>query len=67
MENLNDDLQSTSVAKKSKKDPSECKICGDPALYSYCGAIVCPSCKIFFKRNAETKQVRDQIKNIVSI
>ncbi|CAF4739974.1 unnamed protein product, partial [Rotaria sp. Silwood1] len=30
----------------------ECKICGALARYSYYGAIVCHSCKIFFKRNA---------------
>jgi hypothetical protein len=34
----------------------ECKICGAPARYSYYGAIVCHSCKMFFKRNAEMKE-----------
>lgn len=35
----------------------ECKICGAPARYSYYGAVACESCKMFFKRNAENKQV----------
>ncbi|CAF0904331.1 unnamed protein product [Adineta ricciae] len=29
----------------------ECKICGACAKYSYYGAIVCLSCKVFFRRN----------------
>ncbi|CAF1183509.1 unnamed protein product [Adineta ricciae] len=29
----------------------ECKICGACAKYSYYGAIVCHSCKVFFRRN----------------
>ncbi len=37
--------------------PTECKICRAPATYSYFGAIVCQSCKMFFKRNAEQGQV----------
>jgi len=51
-------IQSTNVKQRSKKLPSDCKICGAPALYSYFGAVVCPSCKIFFRRNARIKQVR---------
>ena len=43
---------------KLKKTPYECKVCAAPAYYSYVGVIVCFSCKMFFKRNAETKQVR---------
>jgi len=45
------DLQQTRTA------ASECKICGAPARYSYYGVVVCESCKMFFKRNGETRQV----------
>ena len=38
--------------------PSACRICGAPALYSYFGLIVCQSCKMFFKRNAEKDPVK---------
>ncbi len=34
---------------------SECKVCEASARYSYYGAIVCESCKMFFKRNAENR------------
>ncbi|CAF1092799.1 unnamed protein product [Adineta ricciae] len=33
-----------------------CKICGAPANFTNFGAISCSSCKMFFKRNAESKQ-----------
>ena len=36
---------------------SECKVCGASARYSYYGAIVCQSCKVFFRRNAQSRQV----------
>jgi len=32
-------------------------MCGALAQYSYYGAIVCHSCKVFFKRTAEHGQV----------
>jgi hypothetical protein len=57
-EDLNNTSQSTTVKKKPKKLPIPCKICGALAIYSYCSIVVCPSCKVFFKRNAETKKVR---------
>jgi len=44
------------VKQKPKKLPNKCKICEGPALYSYFGAVVCDSCRIFFRRNARTKQ-----------
>ncbi|CAF1416188.1 unnamed protein product [Rotaria sordida] len=47
----------TNVKRQKNPSPSECKICGSPARYSYYGAIVCHSCKMFFKRNAENRQV----------
>ncbi len=37
--------------------PNVCVVCGDAARYSYYGAIVCLSCKVFFKRNAQKKSV----------
>ena len=40
-----------------KKPPTECAVCSAPAIYSYVGVIVCPSCKVFFKRNAQNEQV----------
>ncbi|CAF1104012.1 unnamed protein product [Adineta ricciae] len=33
-----------------------CKICSAPANFTNFGAISCSSCKMFFKRNAESKQ-----------
>ncbi|CAF1413561.1 unnamed protein product [Rotaria sordida] len=56
IENWNDTTQYMNLNKKPKKIPLECKICGAPAFYSYVSVIVCFSCKMFFKRNAETKQ-----------
>ncbi len=37
--------------------PYMCKVCGDSAQYSYYGAIVCQSCKVFFRRNAKCQSV----------
>ncbi|CAF1394814.1 unnamed protein product [Rotaria sordida] len=47
----------TNVKRQKNPSPSECKICGSPARYSYYGVIVCHSCKMFFKRNAQDRQV----------
>ncbi|UJR07776.1 hypothetical protein I4U23_012059 [Adineta vaga] len=33
-----------------------CQICGAPALFTNFGIVSCASCKMFFKRNAETKK-----------
>lgn len=44
--------------KRSKILSQICQICGAPAEYSYFGAISCHPCKMFFRRNAGTKQVR---------
>ncbi len=49
---------STTVVQKPRTVLFECKICGASAHHSYVGVITCSSCKMFFKRNAETKQVR---------
>lgn len=40
-----------------RKVPRECRICGADAQYSSYGTIACHACKVFFKRNAEEKQV----------
>lgn len=37
---------------------SQCEICGAPASYINFGVKSCSSCKMFFKRNAEAKDVR---------
>lgn len=46
--------ESNDPTAKSKTIPSDCKICGAPALYKYFGTTSCHACKIFFKRNAQT-------------
>ncbi len=62
---FNDTIQSTTVKQKPKKLPTECKICRASAVYSYFGVIACPSCKMFFKRTVQKKQVRLNYKNIL--
>ena len=55
---------SISNGKRSTRVRTECQVCSDSAIYSYFGVIVCASCKMFFRRNAQKKQVRsidDQI------
>ncbi len=64
MVDFNGTIQSTTVKKRSKKLPTDCKICGAAALYSYVSVVVCPSCKIFFRRNAQIKKVRSNHKDI---
>lgn len=49
------------VSSKPRRLPTQCQICEGPALYSYVGAIVCPSCKMFFKRNASLVEVKNLI------
>ena len=34
-----------------KKNSKECSVCGDEAAYCFYGAIVCDSCRAFFRRN----------------
>lgn len=48
---------STLVELKSNNASNECQVCGVPGTIACFGAVVCPSCKMFFKRNAENKQV----------
>ncbi|CAF2909536.1 unnamed protein product [Rotaria sp. Silwood2] len=47
---------SSSVGRQTKTALCTCKICGASARYSYYGAVVCHSCKMFFKRNAENRK-----------
>ncbi len=61
---MNKTTQSTSVESKPNKPSIDCKICGALALNSYVGVVTCPSCKIFFRRNAKTKQVRSKYKHM---
>ncbi|CAM2698961.1 unnamed protein product [Rotaria socialis] len=49
-------ILSANVERQKNAISSKCKICETPVQYSYCGAIVCHSCKMFFKRNAENGQ-----------
>ena len=43
--------------RRKKATQSECKICGAPAIYSYCGVISCRPCNVFFRRHALQKKV----------
>jgi hypothetical protein len=52
------ETQSMIIKLQPRRLPTECKICGASALYSYYGVVVCSSCKVFFKRNAQKKLVR---------
>ncbi|CAF2442851.1 unnamed protein product [Rotaria sp. Silwood2] len=47
---------SSTVIRQTKTVPYQCKICGASAQYCYYGAVVCHSCKMFFKRNAENRK-----------
>lgn len=43
---------------KSKDSFYRCQICFAPAVHSNYGVVSCPPCKMFFKRNAQLRQVR---------
>jgi hypothetical protein len=45
------------IKRRSKETSHQCKICGASALNSNFGVTTCSPCKMFFKRNAETRQV----------
>ncbi len=51
------DDSSVDPQRRKKATPSECKICGAPAIYSYCGVISCRPCNVFFRRYAVQKKV----------
>lgn len=65
MANSIENLPSTNIQSvllpTKHRDLIACKVCGASARYSYFGAIVCESCKMFFKRNAEFEQVNSYI------
>ena len=44
-----------------KRQVQQCRICGDDTFYSFFGTISCHACKMFFKRHAEQKHVRENI------
>jgi hypothetical protein len=50
-------LMVDNIPSSSKETLQQCKICGASALHSHFGAMTCFPCKMFFKRNAETRQV----------
>lgn len=52
---IDDMSSSTTIIEMSTKHDSECKVCGASANCSYVGVRTCFPCKMFFKRNAETK------------
>ncbi|CAF1189625.1 unnamed protein product [Adineta steineri] len=47
----------TIITRRSKEPLDKCKVCEAPAIHSNFGVICCSPCKMFFKRNAEQKQV----------
>ena len=49
--------QPTPTKNRSFRSPSTCQICAESAIYSHYGAVVCSSCKMFFKRNGKKKRV----------
>lgn len=53
-----------SVKRQTITAETECKICGAPAIYQYFGVISCQPCKVFFRRNANLRQV-NQIHNFL--
>ncbi|CAF1121944.1 unnamed protein product [Adineta steineri] len=44
------------IVRQTTTSLRDCKVCGASARYSYYGAIVCQSCKMFFRRHALTEQ-----------
>ena len=53
-------MNETETTRQRKTTACTCKVCGEPAQYSYYGAVVCRSCKVFFRRNTLNKSVRSQ-------
>ncbi|CAF1357220.1 unnamed protein product [Adineta ricciae] len=49
------DQSSESSLSNTKQIPLKCAICDEPARGIYFGVLSCPSCKMFFRRNAEKK------------
>jgi hypothetical protein len=42
---------------KKMKFSLECRVCGDKSAKIHYGGLCCPSCKIFFRRNARSNLV----------
>lgn len=57
----------TNNVRQTRPVLSECKICGAPARYAYYGTVVCQSCKMFFKRNAEARSVKTKQNVIICL
>lgn len=54
----NDDTRLLKQGKsKSTNISYECKVCKELSTFYCYGIPVCPSCKMFFRRNAENKEV----------
>jgi hypothetical protein len=45
------------MIRQIEASPNICLVCSGSARYSYYGAIVCQSCKVFFRRNAQNRSV----------
>jgi hypothetical protein len=45
------------IVQQTTTSSNVCVVCGDVAQYSYYGAIVCQSCKIFFRRHVPIQSV----------
>ena len=50
-------LSVTFHGQKLRRVPTKCAVCSAAAIYAYCGVVVCPCCKIFFKRNSQKETV----------
>ena len=46
---------------------NRCSVCGAPAVYINFGIISCSSCKMFFKRNAESGQVSHRSTSMIGV
>ena len=46
---------------------TRCSVCGAPAVYINFGIISCSSCKMFFKRNAESGQVSHRSTSMIGV
>ncbi|CAF1092741.1 unnamed protein product [Adineta ricciae] len=54
----NSNIASSYPVERAKEESIQCKICGAPAEHSNYGAISCSPCKMFFRRNAITGQLK---------
>ncbi|CAF1435506.1 unnamed protein product [Adineta ricciae] len=54
----NSNVASSNPVEKAREESIKCKICGAPAEHSNYGAVSCSPCKMFFRRNAITGQLK---------